>query len=520
MGILFTDLFKKECQNKFQVTEAQVQQTITNPDRRQVVEFNGLKLGFFLKKQTEGKYYLLVCAHWEKGNLLVDLAFKILPSLVEEVKTLEPLVLLQQLALKFGLTIRIGKQLNKFIFRESIPLKPNDKPAKIVKILNPENHPFLQSIFIKIRQKGNTKVADCALAYCIDLERYSKWLMERKLTKNSVVIDIAPQIRGYITPRDLITASGTLHFLTNYSQLGSGKSGYLFKVISPNYYLEVGFTENSFYIARNDQRLEVSIEPVYKPTGYVHCYAMWQPTELSLLFLDESYKEAVSSGADAIAEIERRKKTLKTPSTIPPNSLIDWARKETIAPITTYDSPFDFYQAVTFSLQSIPDKVATIGMYNAFWDITYKGSRIVSRRPKRETDILPIIHGLLHDIALAKNFQIYPEYQIASGRLDFLISGQLKTGETVNVCAEFKHAHSPDLENGLLNQLPTYMRAKGCDFGLYCVMFFKGPYFTEPKNFDLKNIDLFLNGLANSAGLSNIRILVFDFSHPKPPSQL
>lgn len=104
--------------------------------------------------------------------------------------------------------------------------------------------------------------------------------------------------------------------------------------------------------------------------------------------------------------------------------------------------------------------------------------------------------------------------------MDFLISGYLKTGEIANVCVEFKHAHSPDLEDGLLKQLPAYMRAKGCNFGLYCVMFFKGPYFTEPRKHDLRNIDLFLNRLASSAGLSNIRILIFDFSRPKPPSQL
>jgi hypothetical protein len=30
-------------------------------------------------------------------------------------------------------------------------------------------------------------------------------------------------------------------------------------------------------------------------------------------------------------------------------------------------------------------------MYNAFWDITYEGSRIVSRKPKREPDVLSII---------------------------------------------------------------------------------------------------------------------------------
>ena len=519
MEIIFTELFKKECQNKFQITGGQAKQVITSPDKQEVAKFDDLDLRFFVKKmpEPEGEYYLLVCTCLEGGNLVVGLAFRILPELVEEVKTLEPIILLQQLALKFGLTIRVGQQLSKFIFRESISVKPSDKPVRLIEVLNPENHPFMQSMFIKIEQQGDVKIANCALAFCIDSDRYLSWLMGKKPVSDTI-IDIAPQLRGHVTPRDLIEANGTLTFWINSTQLGE-KMGYFFKVASPDYYQEIGFTRTSFYIARNDQRLEMSIEP-YRQAGYVNCYAMWQPTELSLLILDKSYNKAISSSADAVAETERRKKILKTPPTLPPNSLITWARKETIAPTITYDSLSHFYQEVTFALQSIPDKVTTVSMYNAFWDIIYEGSRIVSRKPKREPDILPIIHSLLFDIATAKNFEVFPEYQIGGGRLDFLISGHLKTGQIANVCIEFKHAHNHDLKDGLLKQLPSYMRAKGCDYGIYCVMFFKGSYFTEPRKYDLRNIDLFLNGLASSAGLSNIRILIFDFSHPKPPSQL
>lgn len=519
MEIIFTELFKKECQNKFQITGGQAKQVITSPDKQEVAKFDDLDLRFFVKKmpEPEGEYYLLVCTCLEGGNLVVGLAFRILPELVEEVKTLEPIILLQQLALKFGLTIRVGQQLSKFIFRESISVKPSDKPVRLIEVLNPENHPFMQSMFIKIEQQGDVKIANCALAFCIDSDRYLSWLMGKKPVSDTI-IDIAPQLRGHVTPRDLIEATGTLTFWTNSFQLGE-KTGYLFKVVSPDYCLEVGFTKTSFYIARNEQKLEISIE-TYREAGYINCYVMWQPTELSLLFLDKSYDEVVSSSADGIDEIERRTKILKTLPTIPPNSLIAWARKEAIAPTITHDSLSQFYQEVSFALQSIPDKVATVSMYKAFWDTIYEGSRIVSRKPKREPDILPTIHGLLFDIATAKNFQVSPEYQIGGGRLDFLFSGYLKTEEIANVCAEFKHAHSPDLEDGLLKQLPAYMQAKGCNLGLYCVMFFKGPYFEEPKKHDLRNIYLFLNGIANSVGLSNIRVLVFDFSHPKPPSQL
>ena len=101
MRIIFTELFKNECQNKFQITEDQVKQVITSPDKKQVAKFDNLDLRFFVKKklEPEGEHYLLVCTRLEGGNFLVDLAFRVLSELVEEVKTLEPIILLQQLAL-------------------------------------------------------------------------------------------------------------------------------------------------------------------------------------------------------------------------------------------------------------------------------------------------------------------------------------------------------------------------------------------------------------------------------------
>jgi len=128
---------------------------------------------------------------------------------------------------------------------------------------------------------------------------------------------------------------------------------------------------------------------------------------------------------------------------------------------------------------------------------------------------------LLFDIAIAKNFQIIPEYHIAGWSLDFLITGILKTGEHANICVEFKHAHNPKLVDGLIKQLPAYMKSKGCDFGVYCVLYFKGKYFDEPRGYDDPDkLKLYLNNQAVSAGITNIRVLIIDLSHPKPPSQL
>lgn len=336
------------------------------------------------------------------------------------------------------------------------------------------------------------------------------------MEKKYVTFYIHPHIRGKLTPVDLIKAYGNLRLGT--PRLGKGEE-IIFRVSCSDYYLQVGFTTTSFYIIRNSEKLEISNEP-FRQDETTNYWAIWRPTEMSLLILDKSYYDAIALGANETDEIEKRAKVLKTSPIIPPNSLIKWMRKRNTEETTTYDSISHFNQEVTSAMQSISDKILVTNMYKAFWDITYEGAKIVSRKPKKEPDIHPIIHGLIFDIAIAKNFEISPEFQIGCGKLDFLISGHLKTGETVNVCAEFKHAHSLDLEDGILKQLPEYMRVKGCDFGLYCVFFFKGEYFTEPKKFHLKTIDFHLYKLATSAGLYNIRTLTLNCDYPKPPSQL
>jgi hypothetical protein len=339
---------------------------------------------------------------------------------------------------------------------------------------------------------------------CLDLDITQKMNWQDKLI--SPVVGISPALKGHVTPRDLIQAIGS--FMVKVVPQGSG---FLFRVISESYLLEVGFTEQSFYVLRNNDRLETPIKP-----GAIICFAEWHPTHLKAFLLANA--EAKLSAPELVAQ---ETKTLQTSTTIPPYSLVDWARRQSIVPMATYASQANFNQTVTDSLLSVPDKVATLGLQNAFWDKTYEGKKTVSQHPKSEPDIQPTIHGLLYDICLAKNVQVYREHIVGGGQLDFLFSGHLNTGSTVEVCAEFKHAHSQDILHGLLEQLPAYLQAKGCDFGLYCVMYFKDAEFPEPqKHAGANDLLLALDQERLSAGLTNIRILIMDFSHRKSPSKL
>lgn len=319
------------------------------------------------------------------------------------------------------------------------------------------------------------------------------------------MIEIAPQLRMQYAPLDFMAASGTMTFTAYGSELGLGKGGYLFRVSFQSYTFEAGFTPSELYFQRNGYRASLEIEDINGPNDTLKCILEFDPTKLAVTILEPSY--------------EKRIRTISTPPVIPPNEILNWARKVSILPVKRYDSAEDFYHTVLISVQSIQDKIKSSNMYDAFWDFSHEGSKITNRRPKRETSITATVHGLLFDILLLKNIQIYPEHPLAGGNLDFLLSGILQSGEFANACIEFKHAHSQNLENGLTNQLPTYMNANGCKYGIYCPIYFKGHYFNKPDE-SIPDMEFRLKNLVPPRLYPDINVFTLDLSRPISPSQL
>ena len=58
---------------------------------------------------------------------------------------------------------------------------------------------------------------------------------------------------------------------------------------------------------------------------------------------------------------------------------------------------------------------------------------------------------------LLSNIEVIPEHKTGEGNLDFLFIGYVEGQGMSRFCAEFKLAHSQDLNKGLLQQLPAYM---------------------------------------------------------------
>src|SRR5207253_2022010 len=102
--------------------------------------------------------------------------------------------------------------------------------------------------------KNDKRIIKCAIAYAIDVDEYVAWLFGRQAGQD-IVVDIAPQLHGHATARDLLVSTGTVTFLTNYNEVGPGRAGYLFRVLTKEYRLELGFNETHYYIVRNQDRL-------------------------------------------------------------------------------------------------------------------------------------------------------------------------------------------------------------------------------------------------------------------------
>lgn len=529
MRVTFSEIFDREIKTKFGISREFVRHALEKPIAQSNINIDNIEFVLFIEHVSFStqEYYLLVIARKEDDKLFVDLAFKILPSLINDIRTIEPIVVLQEFAQRFGLSIRIGNQLNKFIIGEEVLIDDSSEADEIVEIVNPYNHSFINTINIMIEEVKNQKVLKCRFVYCIDTDKYSEWLVDkdkRESINGQFIVEINPQIKGHYTINDLITSSGTIVFNSNYSEICNDKSVNIFKLLTDSYHFKLGFAKDHFFIQRNSDLLKFPLHTIYKPDGRIQCYAMWNPTSLSLLILDETYQEAILQNIDpnfSEQEVEKRTKTIKTSTTFPPNYLINGIRKSMILSETTYESIADFNNVVTLMIQSIGEKISTIGLRNPFWNIIYDGKKIKNRTPKHETEIHSTIHSLLYDQAIAKNIQIIPESPIAGGNLDFQLSGILKNNNNADVCVEFKLAHSNDIINGLTKQLPAYMHAKGCDYGIYCVLWFKGSLFPSPSKYnDVYELEFDLHTIIAKNGLNCIRIIILDVSEIITPSKL
>lgn len=175
MATVYTELFQRECEGTFGITRDAVRDAIAQPDKEQRLASQGLTLILYSKKL--GQDYLVVNTHVQGTDLMVDLAFRLKKELVDEAGTTLPFPLMQAVALRFGLAVKVGERESKFIYNEVIPVSSGDI-KQAMRISNPENRPLVSSIWMRMLQNELGYLAQCALVFCIDSQAYGEWLAQ------------------------------------------------------------------------------------------------------------------------------------------------------------------------------------------------------------------------------------------------------------------------------------------------------------------------------------------------------
>ena len=304
------------------------------------------------------------------------------------------------------------------------------------------------------------------------------------------IIEVSPAFKGVITVADLLTTEGTLQFSTNRNSVNEG--GVLFQLIYDNFVFILSIQNSSIVFQRNE---------------VVMVFAIWTHETLTL---------------HCIAGKDDKRAKVQTIPTATPLQLIRLARKNSLIPMEKYSTEEDLREKIHSCLMTINEKIREADAFKSFWNITYSGNTIIDRKPKKEVEIQPLIHCFLSDQMLLSNIEVIPEHKTGEGNLDFLFIGYVEGQGMSRFCAEFKLAHSQDLNKGLLQQLPAYMSVSKATYGAYCVLNYKGGWFDLPGLPEEMALDIHLSlVLAKGDNLfcQNIRVFIFELAKIKTASK-
>ena len=338
---------------------------------------------------------------------------------------------------------------------------------------------------------------------------------------DSVSISIAPMLRGNITPFNIINSEFTLVSVVKIGNSSETFEEVFFKVECRDYFLCLSVEKKHIVLKRNDQVLAIDLALFVNPKEGIILSAMCTPSRLLLRASGKLRKEIPATDQKYIENGHTVVIDKETSPVVPPLHLLEWARKNNVSPIILYDDYSDFKNTIASALISIQDKIDNVGLHRAAWDIEYDQKTIISMEPKKESELLHLILGLLYDIAIAKNLDLTIENRTYESDLEFLFIGSLKNGERKSICVEFNLAHSKDLDHGIGVKLPEYMKSKACDFGIYCVLNFKGKSFIEPAQYKTDfDLQIHLHKLKPEGFEMKIKSIILDFSKPQSSRDL
>jgi hypothetical protein len=186
---------------------------------------------------------------------------------------------------------------------------------------------------------------------------------------------------------------------------------------------------------------------------------------------------------------------------------------------TTIESERNLREFVERTLSLIVKKnIEDEGGYGYFWKDTQNDGKV----PITEPQMQPYILGHLKILYEYMGIQISRECVSANGQIDFLVTFSNSKNDLLRVCVELKLAHNAKLDDGIINQLPRYMRAERAKQGVFLVLWFKcqkAPFvFNNPSAYN--SLEQLKDKLISINTDRNISIVTIDCSKPISPSKL
>lgn len=269
-------------------------------------------------------------------------------------------------------------------------------------------------------------------------------------------VDISPNLKGAVSITDLLKPNGRFEMLpANNNTNIFNDVGAFFIVHGEHFHFQLSVDETGLYIERNGEQCVLT--PDMLSTGHLKFFIMtWSPNRLRLI------------------TAERKKEPIEVikytaPCSVP-ISLKRWARDKSLIPTKFYNTEADFRNAVYQCFSDLKSKIEDNGSSESFWDFSYNGNKIKGKTPKKETLAQPLIKTIIDTDLYLRGIDIFRENTTPAGDIDFTVVGSVCGTGIVNMCIELKNAHSEYLENGLINQLPDYMRSQNSQYGVYCVL--------------------------------------------------
>lgn len=329
-------------------------------------------------------------------------------------------------------------------------------------------------------------------------------------TDQKEVYKIDPLILGHMTAIDLLSSTATIEFVTDVQTIKLQKT--LFSIKYENFKFSLDFNNGTIILNRCNNVINHKIRAT-NPTEKIKIRISYEPQKMSMLVGDNILFAEL---AQLPNELEKEKYLsnqfpMATFAPVyPPNSMLKWVRKEQLIPVKEYQTYENLLDSISSMIVSLENKISDSNMYAAFWD---KNDVKPIQIPKKEEEIHRILLGLIQDECLLKSLEINHENTVENKKFDFYISGFVKGVGMKGVCIEAIHAHNQKLKEGLLFQLPTYMKSKSADFGIFLVLWFKGKNFDSPiyENYHSMEDDLHKQKILKGYG-KMIRIITLNLS--------